>query len=93
MLHESVAQKKMPTNKQLVIPGVTEATGLDLNFQDLLIYVADSERGVNLLKLGSSRSRQGLSPAGQILKLMVGANNVPASGCFLYNCRLSRFKT
>lgn len=72
MLQESVAQKKMPSNKQLAIPGVTEASGLDLIFQDLLIYVADAEQGVNLLKLGSSRSRQGLTPAGQILKLMVG---------------------
>lgn len=81
MLQESVAQKKMPTNKQLVIPGVTEASGLDLIFQDLLIYVADTEQGVNLLKLAGSRSRQGLTPAGQILKLTVGINNLPASGC------------
>lgn len=82
MLQESIAQKKMPSNKQLVIPGVTEASGLDLIFQDLLIYVADAEQGVNLLKLGSSRSRQGLTPAGQILKLMVGINNLPGSVCF-----------
>lgn len=84
MLQESVAQRKMPTNKQLVIPGVTEASGLDLIFQDLLIYVADTKQGVNLLKLGSSRSRQGLTPAGQILKLMVGINNVPGSGCVCF---------
>ncbi|TWW66523.1 Low-density lipoprotein receptor-related protein 2 [Takifugu flavidus] len=70
MLQESVAQKKMPTNKQLVIPGVTGASGLDLIFQNLLIYVADPQQGVNLLKLGGSRSREGLTPAGQILKLM-----------------------
>lgn len=75
MLQESVAQKKMPTNKQLVIPGVTEASALDLIFQNLLIYVADPEQGVNLLKLGGSRSRQGLTPAGQILKLVVGINS------------------
>lgn len=81
MLQESVAQKKMPTNKQLVIPGVTEASGLDLIFQDLLMYVADTEQGVSLLKLGSSRSRQGLTPAGQILKLKVGISNVPGSAC------------
>lgn len=75
MLQESVAQKKIPTNKQLVIPGVTEASALDLIFQNLLIYVADPEQGVNLLKLGGSRSRQGLTPAGQILKLVVGINS------------------
>lgn len=75
MLQESVAQKKMPTNKQLVIPGVTEASALDLIFQNLLIYVADPEQGVKLLKLGGSRSRQGLAPAGQILKLVVGINS------------------
>lgn len=84
MLQESIAQKKMPSNKQLVIPGVTEASGLDLIFQDLLIYVADAEQGVNLLKLGSSRSRQGLTPAGQILKLMVGINNLPGSVCLVF---------
>lgn len=87
MLQESVAQKKMPTNKQLVIPGVTEASGLDLIFQDLLIYVADTEQGVNLLKLAGSRSRQGLTPAGQILKLTVGINNLPASGCVWFFCQ------
>lgn len=75
MLQDSVAQKKMPTNKQLVIPGATEASGLDLIFQNLLLYVADPERGVNLLKLGGSRSREGLTPAGQILKLMVGISS------------------
>lgn len=65
----------MPTNKQLVIPGVTEASALDLIFQNLLIYVADPEQGVNLLRLGGSRSRQGLTPVGQILKLVVGINS------------------
>lgn len=84
MLQESVAQKKMPTNKQLVIPGVTKASGLDLVFQDLLMYVADAERGVKLLKLASSRSRQGLAPAGQILKLMVSTDTVPGSGSGLF---------
>lgn len=87
MLQESVAQKRMPTNKQLVIPGVTEASGLDLIFQDLLVYVADTEQGVNLLKLGSSRSRQGLTPAGQILKLMVGISNLPDPGCVCFFCQ------
>lgn len=75
MLQESVAQKKMPTNKQLVIPGVTGASGLDLIFQNLLIYVADPQQGVNLLKLAGSRSREGLTPAGQILRLMVGISS------------------
>lgn len=83
MLQDSVAQKKMPTNKQLFIPGVIEASGFDLIFQDLLIYVADTDQGVNLLQLGSSRSVQGLTPAGQFLKLMVGINHVWGSACVL----------
>lgn len=67
-----MALKKMPTNKRLEIPGVTEASGLDLLFQDLLIYVAEPKRGVDLLKMAGPRSRQGLTPAGPVLTLTVG---------------------
>ncbi|XP_040013370.1 low-density lipoprotein receptor-related protein 2-like isoform X2 [Xiphias gladius] len=70
MYRDGVALKKMPTGRVLALPGVTEALDLDVSIQDLSLYVADAGQGsVDVLKLSSSRSRQGLTPAGQILKL------------------------
>lgn len=64
----------MPPNRALALPGVTEASGLDVSIQGLSLYVADAGQGtVDVLKLSGSRSRQGLTPAGQILKLTVGS--------------------
>ncbi|XP_008323120.1 low-density lipoprotein receptor-related protein 2-like isoform X2 [Cynoglossus semilaevis] len=70
MQKEGVALKKMPLNRELYLPGVTEASVLDLSLHELSVYVADAKQGtVDLLKLGNPRSRDGLTPAGQILKL------------------------
>ncbi|XP_034457661.1 low-density lipoprotein receptor-related protein 2-like isoform X3 [Hippoglossus hippoglossus] len=67
---EGVALKKMPTSRVLPLPGVTEASGLDVSIHEFSLYVADAGQGtVDVLKLSGSRSRQGLTPAGQILKL------------------------
>uniref|UniRef100_A0A3Q3XAK5 EGF-like domain-containing protein n=1 Tax=Mola mola TaxID=94237 RepID=A0A3Q3XAK5_MOLML len=75
MLQDGVALKKMPTHRFLALPGVTGASGLDMSIQGLSVYVADAEQGtVDVLQLGGSRSRQGLTPSGQILKLMVGVS-------------------
>ncbi|XP_058473588.1 low-density lipoprotein receptor-related protein 2-like isoform X1 [Solea solea] len=68
MHEEGVSLKKMPNNRVLDLPGVTEASGLDVSIHELSVFVADANQGtVDVLKLG--RSRQGLTPAGQILKL------------------------
>ncbi|XP_031711305.1 low-density lipoprotein receptor-related protein 2-like [Anarrhichthys ocellatus] len=70
MRRDGVALKKMPNGRALALPGVTEASGLDLSMQDLSLYVADAgQRSVDVLKLSDSRSRQGPTPAGQILQL------------------------
>ncbi|XP_054468644.1 low-density lipoprotein receptor-related protein 2-like [Anoplopoma fimbria] len=70
MRREGVSLKKMPNGRVLALPGVTEASGLDVSIQDLSLYVADAgQQSVDVLKLSSSRSRQGLMPQGQILKL------------------------
>ncbi|XP_029301025.1 LOW QUALITY PROTEIN: low-density lipoprotein receptor-related protein 2-like [Cottoperca gobio] len=70
MRRDGVALKKMPNGRALALPGVTEASGLDVSIQELSVYVADAGQGsVNVLKLSNSRSRQGLMPSGQILKL------------------------
>ncbi|XP_071323032.1 low-density lipoprotein receptor-related protein 2 isoform X2 [Trachinotus anak] len=70
MHQDGVALKKMPNGRVLVLPGVTEALGIDVSIRELSLYVADAGQGsVDVLKLGSSRSRQELTPSGQILKL------------------------
>ncbi|XP_031154061.1 low-density lipoprotein receptor-related protein 2-like isoform X3 [Sander lucioperca] len=70
MRHAGVALKKMPDSRALALPGVTEASGLDVSIQGLSLYVADAGQGsVDVLELSSSRLRQGLIPSGQILKL------------------------
>ncbi|XP_075936104.1 low-density lipoprotein receptor-related protein 1B-like [Anarhichas minor] len=70
MRRDGVALKKMPNGRALALPGVTEASGLDLSMQDLSLYVADAgQRSVDVLKLSDSSSKQGLTPAGQILQL------------------------
>ncbi len=60
MRQDGVALKKMPNSRVLALPGVTEASGLDVSIQGLSLYVADAKQGtVDVLKLSSSRSRQG----------------------------------
>lgn len=73
MHRDGIALKKMPFSRDLALPGVTEASSLDVSIQELSMYVADAGQGsVDVLKLGGPRSRQGLTPIGQILKLRVG---------------------
>lgn len=75
MWRDGVALKKMPTSRVLSLPGVTEASALDVSIQELSLYVADAGQGsVDVLQLNGSRSRQELTPSRQILKLRVGIN-------------------
>ncbi|XP_032396162.1 low-density lipoprotein receptor-related protein 2 isoform X1 [Etheostoma spectabile] len=70
MRHDGVPLKKMPGNRALSLPGVTEASRLDVSIQGLSLYVADAGQGsVDVLKLSSSRLRQALTPSGQILNV------------------------
>ncbi|KAM7393106.1 hypothetical protein PAMA_007971 [Pampus argenteus] len=70
MHRDGVALKKMPNSRVLALPGVTEASVLDVSIPGLSLYVADGGQGsVDVLNLSGPRSRQGLTPAGQILKL------------------------
>ncbi|XP_034085132.1 low-density lipoprotein receptor-related protein 2 isoform X2 [Gymnodraco acuticeps] len=70
MHREGIALKKMPNGRVLALPGVTEASALDVSIQELSVFVADARQGsVDVLKLSGSTSRQGLIPTGQILKL------------------------
>nr|XP_008280588.1 PREDICTED: low-density lipoprotein receptor-related protein 2-like [Stegastes partitus] len=70
MRRDGVALKKMPNSRALSLPGANEALGLDVSIKDLSLYVAYLRPGsVEVLRMGSSRSRQGLTPAGQVLKL------------------------
>lgn len=69
---EGVALKKMPSHRALQLPGVKEASLLDVSIQNFAIYVADAGRGtVNALRVAGSRSRQDLVPDRQVLKLTV----------------------
>ncbi|XP_061603255.1 low-density lipoprotein receptor-related protein 2 isoform X2 [Phyllopteryx taeniolatus] len=68
--HDGVGLKNMPNSRVLVIPGVVEASGLDLAFQALSLYVADGGQGtVDVLNLSGPTSRQGLTPAGRVMQL------------------------
>ncbi|XP_034752534.1 low-density lipoprotein receptor-related protein 2-like isoform X1 [Etheostoma cragini] len=70
MRHDGVPLKKMPGSRALALPGVTEASRLDVSIKGLSLYVADAGQGsVDVLKLSSSRLRQALTPSGQILNL------------------------
>ncbi|XP_076020346.1 uncharacterized protein LOC143011376 [Genypterus blacodes] len=70
MRRDGIGLKKMPTSRVLALPGINDASALDLSIEELSLYVADASQGsVEVLKLSGSRSRQGLTPAGQILKL------------------------
>uniref|UniRef100_A0A8P4G0N3 EGF-like domain-containing protein n=1 Tax=Dicentrarchus labrax TaxID=13489 RepID=A0A8P4G0N3_DICLA len=70
MRRDGVALKKMPNSRVLPLPGVMKASALDVSIQELSLYVADEGQGsVDVLKLSGSKSRQGLTPSGQILKL------------------------
>ncbi|CAK6954680.1 low-density lipoprotein receptor-related protein 2-like isoform X4 [Scomber scombrus] len=70
MRRDGITLKKMPNGRVLALPGVTEASGLDVSIPGLSMYVADGGQGsVDVLNLSGPRSRQGLTPAGQILKL------------------------
>lgn len=84
MRRDGIALKKMPNSRVLALPGVTEASGLDVSIPGLSLYVADAGQGsVDVLKLSSSRSRQGLTPSGQILKLRVGMISFQGERLFL----------
>ncbi|XP_026029959.1 low-density lipoprotein receptor-related protein 2 isoform X7 [Astatotilapia calliptera] len=63
---DGIALKKMPNSRVLALPDINEAMGLDISTQELYVAYAGS---VDVLKMGSYRSRQGLTPAGQVLKL------------------------
>uniref|UniRef100_A0A672ZF23 Si:dkey-88l16.3 n=1 Tax=Sphaeramia orbicularis TaxID=375764 RepID=A0A672ZF23_9TELE len=70
MHRDGVNLKKMPNSRVLSLPGLTEASALDTSIPGLSLYVADASQGfVDVMKMSSSRSRQGLTPAGHILKL------------------------
>lgn len=85
MRHDGVTLKKMPNSRILALPGVTEASGLDVSVQELSLFVADAGQGsVDVLKLSGSRSRQGLTPSGQILKLKVGLISFSTEMASLY---------
>lgn len=70
---EGVALKKMPSHRALQLPGLKEASLLDVSIQNFGVYVADAARGtVDVLRVVGSRSRQDLVLDGQVLKLTVG---------------------
>nr|XP_033502276.1 low-density lipoprotein receptor-related protein 2-like isoform X6 [Epinephelus lanceolatus] len=70
MHRDGVALKRMPNGRDLALPGVTKALGLDVSIQELSLYVADAGKGsVDVLTLSKPGSGQGLTPSGQILKL------------------------
>ncbi|XP_077399138.1 uncharacterized protein LOC144034293 [Vanacampus margaritifer] len=69
--HDGVGLKNMPNSRVLAIPGVVEASGLDVALQTRSLYVADDGQGtVDVLNLSGPRSRQGLTPAGRLIQLM-----------------------
>lgn len=73
MHRDGVALKRMPNGRDLALPGVTKALGLDVSIRELSLYVADAGKGsVDVLTLSKPGSGQGLTPSGQILKLGVG---------------------
>uniref|UniRef100_A0A3Q1KB83 EGF-like domain-containing protein n=1 Tax=Anabas testudineus TaxID=64144 RepID=A0A3Q1KB83_ANATE len=75
MVRDGVGLKKIPNGRVLALPGVTEASALDVSIRNLSMYVADAAQGsVDVLKLSGSKSRPGLTPVGQILQLKVGIN-------------------
>ncbi|KAM3599170.1 uncharacterized protein V6R79_001076 [Siganus canaliculatus] len=70
MRQDGIALKKMPTSRALTLPGVSDATGLDLSIQDFSLYIADAgQRSVDVLRLSSSTETQGLTTSGKLLKL------------------------
>lgn len=71
MRHEGIALKKMPNGRDFPLSGEKEPLGLDLSIPQLSLFVAYAKESVNVLKLSGSDSKAGLSPAGQILTLMV----------------------
>ncbi|KAF6725887.1 Low-density lipoprotein receptor-related protein 2 [Oryzias melastigma] len=71
MRHEGIALKKMPNGRDFPLSGEKEPLGLDLSIPQLSLFVAYAKESVNVLKLSSSDSKAGLSPAGQILTLML----------------------
>nr|XP_049594845.1 low-density lipoprotein receptor-related protein 2 isoform X5 [Syngnathus scovelli]XP_049594846.1 low-density lipoprotein receptor-related protein 2 isoform X6 [Syngnathus scovelli] len=67
---DGVGLKSMPNSRVLLIPGVVEATGLDLALQALALFVADGKQGtVDMLNLSGPRSRQALTRAGRLVQL------------------------
>ncbi|XP_077353898.1 uncharacterized protein lrp13b isoform X2 [Festucalex cinctus] len=69
--HDGVGLKNMPNSRVLAIPGIVEASGLDVALQTRSLYVADDAKGtVDVMNLSGPRSRQGLTPAGRLIQLM-----------------------
>ncbi|XP_028318085.1 low-density lipoprotein receptor-related protein 2 isoform X3 [Gouania willdenowi] len=65
-----VSLKKMPSSRALSLPRSSEALVLDVSMRDLSVFVAYSgQRSVDVLRMSSSRSRQGLTLQGQMLQL------------------------
>ncbi|RVE65639.1 hypothetical protein OJAV_G00118390 [Oryzias javanicus] len=69
MRHEGIALKKMPNGRDFALSGEKLPLMLDLSIPQLSLFVAYAKESVNVLKLSSSNSNSGFSPAGQILKL------------------------
>ncbi|XP_019713476.1 low-density lipoprotein receptor-related protein 2 isoform X2 [Hippocampus comes] len=68
--HDGVGLKNMPNSRVLVVPGVVEASGLDLALQPMSLFVADAKQGtVDVLNLSGPRSRQALTVTGQVMQL------------------------
>ncbi|XP_045072304.1 LOW QUALITY PROTEIN: low-density lipoprotein receptor-related protein 2 [Coregonus clupeaformis] len=65
-MHNGVGLTRWPEHHVLSLPGVHQASGLDLAVQDRTLYLADAAQGsVGLLKLSSS----GLTPGSRVLNL------------------------
>ncbi|XP_055081616.1 low-density lipoprotein receptor-related protein 2-like [Periophthalmus magnuspinnatus] len=70
MYSEGVGLRKIPNGRVLALPGIGEASSMDVSLPGLTLYVADAVLAtVNKLKLSDSRSGQSLLADGQILKL------------------------
>ncbi|KAK7895332.1 hypothetical protein WMY93_020657 [Mugilogobius chulae] len=70
MYSEGVGLKRIPNGRVLSLPGVSEASSMDVSIPGLSLFVADAVRAtVDKLRLSDSRSGQPLLADGQILKL------------------------
>ena len=72
-LQNGVSLKKLPAIHRVVsIPAVSRASALDADIHERSVYLADGGHGsLELLKLSASKTKQALTPAGNILTLKV----------------------